>query len=62
MKTKEGDTVRSMLSGLCYKVRKVANRIAILESQDGKSQILTELDTLKTFYQKKEDLDGFNRT
>jgi hypothetical protein len=62
MKAKEGDTVRSVLSGLCYKVRKVANHIAVLESQDGKCQILTELDTLGAFYQEKEDLERSNKT
>jgi len=61
MKAKEGDTVRSVLSGLCYKVRKVANHIAVLESQDGKSQILTELDTLSMLYQMKEDLKASNK-
>jgi hypothetical protein len=61
MKAKEGDTVRSVLSGLCYKVRKVANQIAVLESQDGKSQILIELDTLSMLYQKKEDLKTSNK-
>jgi hypothetical protein len=62
MKAKEGDTVTSVLNGIHYKIRKIQNRVAVLESQDGKCQILTELDTLMAFYQKKEDLERSNRT
>jgi hypothetical protein len=61
MKAKEGDTVKSTLNGTQYKIRKIQDHIAVLESQDGKSQILTELDTLSMLYQKKEDLKTSNR-
>ena len=53
METKVGDTVRSVLNGIEYKVKKIVKRMAVLESQDGKSQILTELENLKLFYKKK---------
>ncbi len=56
MKTKDGDTVRSFLNGNTYKVKKIVNSLAVLESEDGRSQILTELDTLNLFYKKKEDM------
>ncbi len=56
METREGDTVRSILNGIEYKVKKIVKRMAVLESQDGKSQIITELDTLRLFYREKEDV------
>jgi len=56
MKTKDGDTVKSFLNGNTYKVKKIVESLAVLESEDGRSQILTELDTLNLFYKKKEDI------
>jgi len=53
METNVGDTVRSLLNGIEYKVKKIVKRMAVLESQDGKSQILTELENLSLFYKKK---------
>ena len=53
METKVGDTVRSILNGIEYKVKRIVRRTAVLESKDGKSQILTELENLKLFYKKK---------
>ena len=61
MRAKEGDTVKSVLNGFYYKIRKIGNRLAVLESQGGKSQILTEVDTLKIFYEKKENLERLNK-
>jgi glycerol kinase len=54
METKVGDTVRSVLNGIEYKVKKIVKRMAVLESQDGKSQVLTELENLSLFYKKKK--------
>jgi hypothetical protein len=54
MKTKVGDTVRSILNGAEYKVKKIVESRAVLESQDGKNQILTELENLTLFYKKKK--------
>jgi hypothetical protein len=56
METKEGDTVRSIINGIEYKVRKIVKSMAVLESQDVKSKIVTEVDTLKLFYREKEDV------
>ena len=56
METKVGDTVRSILNGIEYKVKKIVKRMAVLESQDGKSQVITEVDALKVFYREKEDI------
>ena len=58
MGTKEGDTVRSILNGIEYKVKKIVEKMAVLESQDGKSKIITEVDTLKLFYREKEDVQA----
>jgi hypothetical protein len=55
METKVGDTVRSILNGIEYKVKRIVRRMAVLESKDGKSQILTELENLKLFYKKREE-------
>ena len=56
MKTKEGDKFKNAADGVEYILRKVVNRMALLESKDGKRQILTEVDNLKidSFYQKME--------
>jgi hypothetical protein len=56
MKTKEGDKFKNAVDGVEYILRKVVNRMALLESKDGKRQILTEVDNLRidSFYQKME--------
>ena len=54
METKVGDRVRSILNGIEYQVKKIVKRMVVLESQDGKSQVLTELDNLTLFYKKEE--------
>jgi len=53
MKTKDGDTVKSFLNGNYYKVKRIVKNMAVLESEDGRSQILTEVETLNLFYKKK---------
>jgi len=59
MKTKEGDKFKNAADGVEYVLRKVVNRMALLESKDGKRQILTELDNLKidSFYRKMEKME-----
>ncbi len=54
MKTKEGDRFKNAVDGVEFILRKIVNRMAVLESRDGKRQILTEVDNLKiqSFYQK----------
>jgi hypothetical protein len=56
MKTKEGDKFKNAWDGAEYILRRIVNRMALLESKDGKKQILTEVDNLKinSFYQKLE--------
>jgi hypothetical protein len=56
MKTKEGDKFKNAGDGVEYVLRRIVDRMAFLESKDGKRQILTEVDNLKitSFYQKME--------
>jgi hypothetical protein len=56
MKVKEGDIFRSFLSDGEYIIRKIVKSTVVLESQNGKKQILTDVDNLKirSFYKKKE--------
>jgi hypothetical protein len=56
MKIKEGDIFKKSLDGVDFAVKKIVNNMAILESQDRRRQILTEVNTLKlkTFYLKEE--------
>jgi hypothetical protein len=56
MEAKVGDTVRSILNGMEYKVKRIVKSLAVLESQDGKSRIVTEIDALRLFYREKEDI------
>jgi len=57
MQTKVGDTFKNALNGSEYIVKKIANEMAVLESKNGKSQILTGIENLgiRTFYQKEEE-------
>ena len=54
MKTKDGDTVKSLLNGKSYKVKRIVNSMAVLQSEDGRNQILTDVENLNLFYKKKE--------
>ena len=56
MKTKDGDTVKSSLNGNYYKVKRIVNSMVVLESEDGQSQILTEVENLNLFYKKEESI------
>jgi hypothetical protein len=56
MKVREGDIFRSFLSDEEYVIKKIVKNTAVLESQNGKKQVLTDVDNLKirSFYKKKE--------
>ena len=56
MKPRIGDILKSILDGEDYIIRKVVENMAMLESQNGKKQILTEVDTLRLFYRKKQEI------
>ena len=53
---KEGDIFESLLDGTEYIVKKIVNKMAVLQSRGGNRQILTGIGTLKTksFYREKE--------
>jgi hypothetical protein len=58
MATQESDRFRSKITGNVYEVKKIVNNMIVLESLNGTSQILTELNNLALFYesvQKMED-------
>jgi hypothetical protein len=62
METKVGDRVRSILNGIEYQVKKIVKKMVVLESQDGKSQVLTELDNLTLFYKKEGEKALWKKT
>ena len=51
-RVKEGDKIKSILTEKVYVVKTIRDWIAVLESLDGSSQVWTERDNLKIFYQK----------
>ena len=53
---KEGDIFESLLDGMEYVVRNIANSMAVLRSREGDRHIITEVETLriKSFYREKE--------
>jgi hypothetical protein len=59
MNIKEGDIFKKSSDGVDFEVKKIVNNMAVLESQDTKRQILTEVNILqlKSFYLKKENKD-----
>ncbi len=59
MKIKEGDTFKRFSDGMDFAVKKIVKNMAVLESQDRRTQILTEVNNLKlkSFYLKSEDKD-----
>ncbi len=47
----EGDRLKSNLTRKVYKVKMVKGKQVVLESEDGSSQVLTEKENLKLFYE-----------
>ncbi len=56
MGPKVGDIFKNALDGAEYTVKRVVNSMVLLESQDGKKEIVTGVSSLsiKSFYQRKE--------
>ncbi len=54
MVTKDGDTVENLLNGKYYTVKRIVKSMAVLQSEGGRTQILTEVENLDLFYKKKE--------
>jgi hypothetical protein len=55
MKTKDGDIVKNLFNGKYYKVRRIMKNMAVLQSEDGQSQIITEVENLNLSYRKMEN-------
>jgi hypothetical protein len=54
MSAREGNKLRSILSGKVYAVKTIKDGAAVLESLDGSSQVWTERDNLNLFYERVE--------
>jgi hypothetical protein len=50
---RESNRFRSKITGNAYEVKKIVNEMIILESLNGKSQVLTELNHLALLYEKE---------
>jgi hypothetical protein len=50
---RESDRFRSKITGNVYEVKKIADRMIVLESLNGTSQVLTESDNIAVFYEKE---------
>ena len=53
---KEGDIYKSLLDGAEYAVKRIVNKMVVLESRKGDRHILTWVETLKpkSLYREKE--------
>ncbi len=56
MKFKEGDLVKSVLTGKIYKIKLTGDWIVTLDSLDGSSQVVTEKSNLDLFYKDLRNL------
>ena len=52
-----GDRLKSILTGKVYEVKMVKGLSVLLESEDRRSQVLTEKANLNLFYEKVENKD-----
>jgi hypothetical protein len=53
-----GDKFKSLITGATYLVKKLLGKMVVLERQDRKSQVVTELNNLKLFYRKRGKEEG----
>jgi hypothetical protein len=55
MEIKQGDTFKNSLDGVDFTVKEIVNNMVVLETQDGRRQILTGVETLNLnlFYLQK---------
>ena len=55
MDIRQGEVFKHSMNGVDFLVKKIVGNMVVLESQDGKRQILTEVHTLTStpFYLKK---------
>ncbi len=55
MMIKIGEKVQNNLTGKVYEVKRVQHEWVVLEGEDGLSQVLTETENIKSFYEKVPD-------
>lgn len=55
MKIREGDEVKSDLDGKDYMIARIVHSMVVLKSKDGEKEIITGIDSLRTFYKKTEE-------
>lgn len=55
----QSNRFRSKITGNVYEVKKIVNEMVVLESLNGKSQMLTDLNNIALFYERdlKKDED-----
>jgi hypothetical protein len=68
MPLKEGDWVRTSLTGKDYRVKWIGDRMVVLETDDRTSQFLTTIESVRPLllrnlgqqksYQRKKEIDG----
>ena len=54
MTMQESDRFKSKITGSVYEVKKIVNEMIVLETPNGKSQVLTDLNNIALFYEKEE--------
>ncbi len=55
MKVREGDEVTSELDGEDYVVTRIVGKRLVLRAKDGEKEIITGMESLRTFYKKREE-------
>ena len=53
----ESNRFRSKITGNVYEVKKIVDEMIVLESINGASQVLTELNNMALFYEKESKKD-----
>jgi len=54
MTMQASDRFKSKITGSVYEVKKIVNEMIVLETPNGKSQVLTDLNNIALFYEKEE--------
>ncbi len=58
MKIREGDRVKSVLTGMTYEIKTLRDGILTLKSIDGSNQVWTEKNNLDLFYENIENSEA----
>jgi len=57
MATHGSDRYRNKLTGNVYEVKKIVDKMIVLESLNGRSQVLTDLNNITLFYERESEKD-----